>query len=250
MRTEKQIQASRANGARSKGPVTKQGKRNSSQNAFRHGLLAASVVVSAHEEPRLLELVANLYAEHQPATETERCLVDSMAVARWQTYRAWHAQRHALDQEIFKQPPGSGHVAQIAEAFATCPPELLLRYSVTFERQFHRALDQLLKLRKHRAAERTQQPVENAKEPPAKKPPAKEPAPKEPNKVCAKPIALPQSCRGATQPSSALHIRNRTNPPAAYADPPDNFKQPVSSKPCASQAALPSRVQSLDPHFS
>jgi hypothetical protein len=32
MRSEKQIQASRANGARSRGPVTAQGKHNSSRN--------------------------------------------------------------------------------------------------------------------------------------------------------------------------------------------------------------------------
>jgi hypothetical protein len=36
MRTEKQIAASRANGARSRGPVTEEGKGISSRNNYRH----------------------------------------------------------------------------------------------------------------------------------------------------------------------------------------------------------------------
>jgi hypothetical protein len=45
MSTPKQIAASRANGAKSKGPVTPQGKRNSSRNSTRHGIFAATIVL-------------------------------------------------------------------------------------------------------------------------------------------------------------------------------------------------------------
>ena len=43
--SELQSAASRANGARSRGPVTPQGKRNSSRNGIRHGLLSKTITL-------------------------------------------------------------------------------------------------------------------------------------------------------------------------------------------------------------
>ncbi len=47
MATERQIQANRANGKRSTGPVTEEGKQASSQNARRHGQLSSCIVLKA-----------------------------------------------------------------------------------------------------------------------------------------------------------------------------------------------------------
>jgi hypothetical protein len=58
MRTERQIQASRANGARSRGPVTAEGKRNSSRNAVKHGWLAETIVLKSELSDRFLEIIA------------------------------------------------------------------------------------------------------------------------------------------------------------------------------------------------
>ena len=52
MSTPKQIAASRANGARSKGPVTTQVKRNSSRNSTRHGLYAQTIVLQAESRKK------------------------------------------------------------------------------------------------------------------------------------------------------------------------------------------------------
>ncbi|MEO1017257.1 MAG: hypothetical protein AAFY56_06130, partial [Pseudomonadota bacterium] len=43
-------EASRANGAKSNGPVTAEGKETSSRNAVRHGLLSAAPTLSGEEK--------------------------------------------------------------------------------------------------------------------------------------------------------------------------------------------------------
>src|SRR5579859_3236268 len=99
MPSEKQIEASRANGALSRGPVTLQGKRNTSRNSIRHGLLAKAVVLNDEHSPRFLELLTELIVEHIPVTPTENMLVETIAVARWRQYRVWEMQKVALDRD-------------------------------------------------------------------------------------------------------------------------------------------------------
>ena len=47
-----QLQANRKNAKRSTGPRTEQGKRNSSRNAFKHGVLANDLVIERAGEKR------------------------------------------------------------------------------------------------------------------------------------------------------------------------------------------------------
>src|SRR5580700_663711 len=108
MRTEKQIQASRANGARSRGPVTPQGKRNSAHNSTRHGLLAGTVVLEEEAEDRFVALLAEYMDDHQPRNATEISLIETMAVARWRQLRVWGAQKTALDRDMALQDANVG----------------------------------------------------------------------------------------------------------------------------------------------
>jgi hypothetical protein len=146
MPTQKQIAASRANGARSKGPVTEIGKLHSSRNSARHGLLARTVVLEEECVERFHELIAVLTDEYQPRTSTELTLVETMAVARWRQLRIWGMQKTALDRGMALQNPDDGPPAVRAVlAFrdspdSSCAADLLLRYEIAFDRQFTRAL--------------------------------------------------------------------------------------------------------------
>src|SRR5436309_3187529 len=116
MRSELQIQASRANGARSRGPVTAEGKTRSSKNALRHGMLAESIVLKKEASALFIELLADLQEEFDPQTRTESDLIETMAVCRWRLMRIWQIETAALDLEIDKQEDASPEI-QVALAF-------------------------------------------------------------------------------------------------------------------------------------
>ena len=156
--TSKQIQASRANGSRSRGPVTKRGKQNSARNSTRHALLARTVVLEEESADRFQELFASYISEYQPATASQVSLVETMAVARWRQLRVWGAQKTAMDRDMALQDPSVGPPSVRAIlAFggspeSSCPPEVLLRYEIAFDRQFSRALTRLLALQSRQTA--------------------------------------------------------------------------------------------------
>ncbi len=77
MRTPKQIAASRVNGARSKGPATPEGKRNSSRNSTRHGRFADTLVLEKETATQFLELLNELLDEQEPPTPSEPALLDA-----------------------------------------------------------------------------------------------------------------------------------------------------------------------------
>jgi hypothetical protein len=155
MSTPKQIAASRANGAKSKGPVTPQGKRNSSRNATRHGLLAETIVLEAEHTGRFLELLESLIDEHQPQTPTETMLVDTIAAARWRQDRIWGMQKVAFDHDIASCDAAESSPLRAVLALRASPEsirthELLLRYEIALDRQISRALLRLHQLQDRR----------------------------------------------------------------------------------------------------
>ena len=88
-RSPAQIEASRRNGARSKGPVTQEGKAKVSRNALKHGLCAMEHLVLEDEMPDdLEELIAHLTDEVGAASEIEARLARRLAIAFWKSERA------------------------------------------------------------------------------------------------------------------------------------------------------------------
>lgn len=104
MRTPAQIEASRRNGAKSKGPKTEDGKIRSSQNAIKHGLTANKFVVLDGESGGDWETFHQSYiAKFQPRDPVEHHLVLEMAVNRWRLQRAWSFETAAIDEASLLQ---------------------------------------------------------------------------------------------------------------------------------------------------
>ena len=93
MSSPRRIAASRANGSKSRGPVTPEGKAGSASNATRH--CSASPERAVHgvclqnENPAEFNLLyESLVDEHHPATTTEHLIVHEMAASRGRLDRA------------------------------------------------------------------------------------------------------------------------------------------------------------------
>jgi hypothetical protein len=134
MSTEAQIQANRQNAKRSTGPTSAAGKNIASLNHTRHGLAGAFRVLPTESQADFDAFLTALREEHQPETVTESALVDAMAEHHW-------LRRRALNLESSCYDPVTGHLADQKQL------ALYLRYQSTHERAFHKALNDLLKLR-------------------------------------------------------------------------------------------------------
>src|ERR1051326_20231 len=145
--------ASRANGARSKAPITPAGKCNSSRNSIRHGMLAQTVVLERESQDRFHELLSALTLQFHPRTAVEIGLVETMAVARWRQMRIWGIQKAGFDLEMARHhdaaesPPVRAAIVFRHLADHSRVLDLSQRYETAFDRQFSRALSLLIKLR-------------------------------------------------------------------------------------------------------
>ena len=149
--------AARANGAKSRGPVTAAGKGNSSRNAIRHGIYAKSPVIPAEDQAALHQLSSEFHDSLRPRTRAECALVDEMAAAWWSKQRicAMEGARIGYEIEHLDQTslasPAESPAVRASRAVATLTGrertlDLLLRREGRYERQFHRALQRLLDL--------------------------------------------------------------------------------------------------------
>jgi hypothetical protein len=151
MSTQKQIEASRINGAKSQGPVTPEGKQISSANATRHGLLSGSIVLKGESIERFGALYDALLAEHQPATQSEVAVVNAMAVALWRQLRVWGFEKLSVDLDIANHDGPAWHTALLSYLTPDGKIGTLLRYETAYSRQFSRALRELNALKARRS---------------------------------------------------------------------------------------------------
>jgi hypothetical protein len=157
--SEKQLTANRANAIKSKGPITPEGKANSSKNATRHGILAKSVVLEGESTDRFAALLNSLNGEFHPETATERVCVEKMAVSHWRLLRLWAVESAGISHEINRQADTvinedapTRTMLAIRALSEGRHLDLMSRYEHRFDRQQYRALEALNKLQAARNA--------------------------------------------------------------------------------------------------
>jgi hypothetical protein len=155
----RKIAAARANGAKSNGPITLDGKARSSLNALRHGLAAASLVLTIEDRPQFDQLYASYVHRFQPADDVEIDLVEEMIGCKWRMRRSIVVETQAIDLQMSEQREeletkfeGISAPAQLAIAvdrLTTRSTSLqnLQRYETRLGRQYLRAYKMLLDLR-------------------------------------------------------------------------------------------------------
>ena len=155
-RTPAQIEASRRNGARSKGPVTPEGKQRSSRNALKHGLTAMEHLVLEDEVPDALEaLIATVAEETGATTEIEHRLARRLAIAFWKTERAEKIETALFDAAPRIRPPHGGFQWEEADPLTTFDVRrfnAVRSYQAQQGREISRCLKELRLLRKEALA--------------------------------------------------------------------------------------------------
>ena len=179
MASEQQIRANRANGARSRGPKTLEGKARSSQNATRHGLRSKTVLMR-NEDPEAFHRLLNMYvARLGPRDQAEMSLVSELAAALWRQRRAMTMERDTLELEM-RNHSGDA-IDRLVESFAAQLPKLQLlhRYQAHFNIALTRALRALVAKQRGCRTNPITPFVFNKTPPPepAAKPPKPRPAP-------------------------------------------------------------------------
>jgi hypothetical protein len=131
----------------STGPTSEEGKAVSSRNAVKHNLCSKKLSGADLEE--FNEVRAKLEEEWEPSSETERMLLEQMALSQWRMGRALEFELAVFDQESgFGRSTGDRcRCAEPESTFDASALALVLRYRTTAERAFYKALTELQRLR-------------------------------------------------------------------------------------------------------
>src|SRR3954449_4038010 len=174
VRSPAQIEASRRNGARSRGPVTEEGKAKASRNALKHGLTALHHLVLEDEVPDALDAMIATVAEEAGATsEIEARLARRLATALWKGERAEKIETALFDAAPKLRPPQAGFQWEDADPLTTFDVRrfnAIRGYQAQQGREISRCLKELRLLRKEALAEGTREPEAISKNEPERPP--------------------------------------------------------------------------------
>ena len=206
--SELRSETSRINGAKSKGPVTPEGRAKSAQNNNRSGLTIRSLRLHT-ESQEAVDIVLGEYGEqHQPQGPIEDEMVEMMASYQFLLIRAMAMQTGYLEVAIarhekdidgeFAEISANGFMAEVFRRMAKDDDSyrLLLRHTADLRRSYNQKLKELQGLQTRRKAET--QPLQVEPEPAApQKPPQIATLQVEPK---PRPAAIPQVGRNTPCP--------------------------------------------------
>ena len=165
MNTELRSETSRINGAKSKGPVTPEGKAKSGQNNNRYGLTIRGLRLHT-ESDEAVKLVLGEYEEqHQPEGPIEHEMVEMLASYQFLLIRAMAMQsgylevaiaRHEKDIDAeFDAISANGFMAEVFRRMAKDDDSyrLLLRQAADLRRAYNQKLKELQSLQTRRKSE-------------------------------------------------------------------------------------------------
>ena len=156
-------ESSRLNGAKSRGPVTPEGRARSAMNGTCHGLTATTLILQNESRDQFLEMLNDYFAYLQPSSPVEIGLISDMVAARWRLRRVWRFETAMLDIEMDAQSEDFGKRFLTADedmrgslAFSSLVDKsqgisTILRYDIHLTRTFRKALDALQNIRTLRA---------------------------------------------------------------------------------------------------
>jgi hypothetical protein len=150
--SQRRIDSSRANGARSRGPKTPEGLARCAAAPLTHGFNARQIVLPQESEDGFRALREAYLAEFQPASPRDLELVNLLAAARWRLDRLGSVEVDLYNAAIARQDPGTPEKFKFAVAFrALCDESRafanLDRYSAHLNRN-HAAARQALTARR------------------------------------------------------------------------------------------------------
>jgi hypothetical protein len=149
--SDARAEASRKNGAKSRGPKTQDGRARSSQNVLKHGMRAQKYVLLPDEDAgEFADLEAALIEELAPVGALQTVLARRVAVAAWRLARADRMEVELFEERRWNN--GGLGIALIRDGNGTRSFEMLLRYRGAAMAEFWRALKTLKALQAEQAA--------------------------------------------------------------------------------------------------
>jgi hypothetical protein len=174
--------AAQANGAKSHGPVTSEGKAKSALNAITHGLTAGAIVLTTESKEKYVALLAAYLEQCDPDGPIETDLVEEIVAAKWQQRRVaamiaalLDVEMDCMEKEISEQFEHIDNTVRTALAFKNQAKEsstlaLLNRYAARHAREYHRALKHLREIQSERRTQNDPPAAPNEKSPNEPKP--------------------------------------------------------------------------------